>query len=104
MIECEAGTLVVDIVDARTDRLICWAQDSVEGVLGNRDRLGRKIDEGVTRMFEIAASSVAAETLQKGAGHVSVDTSPEPCGRDVDRDGAQRLRDSTGQLVSRARS
>jgi Domain of unknown function (DUF4136) len=46
--------LVVDIIDQRTDRLIWrgWAQDSVEGVLGNRNRLKRKIDEGVTRMFE----------------------------------------------------
>jgi len=54
VIEYEAGTLVVDIVDARTDRLIWrgWAQDSVEGVPGNRDRLRRTIDEGVTRMFE----------------------------------------------------
>lgn len=54
VIEYEAGTLVVDIVDERTDRLIWrgWAQDSVESVLGNRARLSRKIDEGVTRMFE----------------------------------------------------
>lgn len=53
VIEYEAGTLVVDIVDERTDRLIWrgWAQDSVEGVLGNKERLSRKIDEGVTRMF-----------------------------------------------------
>ena len=53
VIEYEAGTLVVDIVDARTNRLIWrgWAQDSVESVLGNRDRLRRKIDESVTRMF-----------------------------------------------------
>ncbi|HLG57594.1 MAG TPA: DUF4136 domain-containing protein [Vicinamibacterales bacterium] len=49
----EAGTLVVDIVDVRTNALIWrgWAQKSVEGVLGNRDRLARTIDEGVTRMF-----------------------------------------------------
>ena len=49
----EAGTLVVDIVDARTNTLVWrgWAQNSVEGVLGNRDRLARTIDEGVTRMF-----------------------------------------------------
>jgi hypothetical protein len=49
----EAGTLVVDIVDARTSTLIWrgWAQNSVEGVLGNRDRLARTIDDGVTRMF-----------------------------------------------------
>jgi hypothetical protein len=50
----EAGTLVVDIVDATSNVLIWrgWAQGSVEGVLGNRDRLRRRIDESVTRMFE----------------------------------------------------
>jgi hypothetical protein len=53
VIEYEAGTLVVDIIDERTNRLIWrgWAQGSVEGVLGNRERLNRKIDEGVIRMF-----------------------------------------------------
>ena len=49
----EAGTLVVDIIDARTNRLILrgWARDSVEGVIGNRDRVRHTIDEGVARMF-----------------------------------------------------
>jgi hypothetical protein len=49
----EAGTLVVDIIDARTNRLIWrgWAQDSVEGVLGNRDRVRQTVEEGVSRMF-----------------------------------------------------
>ena len=49
----EAGTLVVDIVDARTRRLIWrgWAQDSVEDVLGNRDRVRQTIEDGVSRMF-----------------------------------------------------
>lgn len=49
----EAGTLVVDIMDASTDVLLWrgWSQDSVEGVLGNRDRMRRRIDEGVARMF-----------------------------------------------------
>jgi hypothetical protein len=53
VIEYEAGTLVVDIVDARTNTLIWrgWAQKSVEGVLGNRDRLKDQLEEGVTRMF-----------------------------------------------------
>jgi len=53
VIEYEAGTLVVDIVDQRTERLIWrgWAQGSVEGVLDNKGRLRQKIDEGVTRMF-----------------------------------------------------
>lgn len=49
----EAGTLVVDIVDAESNVLIWrgWAQDSVEGVLGNRERMRRRIDEGVGQMF-----------------------------------------------------
>ena len=52
--EYEAGTLVLDIVDARTNRVIWrgWAQDSVEGVLDNQDRMARKIDEAVKRMLE----------------------------------------------------
>ncbi len=53
IVEYEAGTLVVDMVDTRTNRLIWrgWAQDSVQGVLGNRDRLARKVDQGVAGMF-----------------------------------------------------
>jgi hypothetical protein len=49
----EAGTLVVDIVDARTSRLIWrgWAQDSPDGVLGNPVRIRRTVDDSVTRMF-----------------------------------------------------
>lgn len=59
--EYEAGTLVVDVVDTRTDKVVWrgWAQDSVEGVLGNRDRLAGKIDEGVTRMFLRFPRSIA---------------------------------------------
>lgn len=54
VIDYEAGTLVLDIVDARTNRVIWrgWAQDSVEGVLDNQDRMARKIDEAVRRMLE----------------------------------------------------
>jgi hypothetical protein len=53
-IRYEAGTLVVDVVDAATNVLIWrgWAQGSVEGVLGNRERMRRRIDEGVARMFQ----------------------------------------------------
>ena len=50
----EQGTLVVDLIDVRTNRLVWrgWAQDSVEGVLDNKDRLARKIDDAVRLMFE----------------------------------------------------
>lgn len=49
----EAGTLVLDVVDARTNRVIWrgWAQDTVEGVLDNEDRMARQIDEAVKRML-----------------------------------------------------
>jgi hypothetical protein len=53
IVEYEAGTLVVDVVDARTNRLIWrgWAQDSVQGVLGNRERLARKVERSVAGIF-----------------------------------------------------
>jgi len=51
--EYEEGTLVIDLIDARTNRLVWrgWSQGSVEGVLDNEDRLVRKVEEGVRLMF-----------------------------------------------------
>lgn len=51
--EYEAGTVIVDVVDRRTDKLIWrgWSQGRLEGVLDDRDRLIRMIDEGVGKMF-----------------------------------------------------
>ena len=45
---------VLDIVDTRTNRVIWrgWAQDSLEGVLGNHDKMERQIHEAVTRMLQ----------------------------------------------------
>jgi hypothetical protein len=53
VIRYEAGTLVLDFVDAATNKVIWrgWAQDTVEGVLDNEDRMAKKIDEAVTRML-----------------------------------------------------
>lgn len=52
-IEYEAGTLVLDIIDARTNRLIWrgWAQKSIGNMLHDRDKMARAIDEAVTRML-----------------------------------------------------
>jgi hypothetical protein len=52
-IEYEAGTLVLDLIDARTHRLVWrgWAQNSVEDLLHDKDRMARTIDEAVTRMM-----------------------------------------------------
>ena len=53
VIEYEAGTLVLDIVDSRTNRVIWrgWAQDTIEGVLDNEDEMARQINEAITRML-----------------------------------------------------
>jgi hypothetical protein len=54
VIEYEEGTLVLDVVDARTKRVIWrgWAQDSVEGIIDDQARLERQVDKAVTRIFE----------------------------------------------------
>jgi hypothetical protein len=45
---------VIDVIDGRTNRLIWrgWAQSGVADILNNRDRMARRIDQAVTRMFE----------------------------------------------------
>ena len=52
--EYEAGTLVIDIIDARTSRLIWrgWAQNSVDDMLHDRDRMARTIEQAVTRILQ----------------------------------------------------
>lgn len=49
----EAGTLVLDFMDARTDKLVWrgWAQDSVEDVLRDRDKMAATIDQAVKEML-----------------------------------------------------
>jgi hypothetical protein len=49
----EAGTLVLDVIDARTNTLIWrgWAQNSVEDMLDDRDRMAKTIDQAVARML-----------------------------------------------------
>jgi hypothetical protein len=53
VIDYEQGTLVLDMIDARTNKLLWrgWARDSVEGVIDNQDRMERQITEAVTKMF-----------------------------------------------------
>ncbi len=53
VVEYEAGTIVLDVVDARTNRLIWrgWAQAPMDGVLDDEDRLARRIDEAARRML-----------------------------------------------------
>ncbi len=49
----EEGTLVIDIIDARTHRMVWrgWAQNTVEAALKNQDRMAQQIDTAVARML-----------------------------------------------------
>lgn len=49
----EAGTIVIDVVDTRTNRVIWrgWAQQNLAGVIDNPDRMAEMIDEAVRRMM-----------------------------------------------------
>lgn len=51
--EYEAGTIVLDLVDARTQKVIWrgWAQDTVKDILADEDTMAGKIKEAVTRML-----------------------------------------------------
>jgi len=53
VVHYEAGTLVLDIIDAQTSRLIWrgWAQNSVGNMLENRDVMAKTIDQAVARML-----------------------------------------------------
>jgi hypothetical protein len=50
----EAGTLVIDFIDARTNKLVWrgWTEGSVEGVVDNQEWMEEKIDEVVARILE----------------------------------------------------
>ena len=50
----EAGTLVLDVRDARTNRVV-WrssAQQSVDGLIDNQDWMEKYIEKAVARMME----------------------------------------------------
>jgi uncharacterized protein DUF4136 len=70
----EAGTLVIDLVEAGTNRVIWrgWAQDGLEGLFDDRDRLVKTIDEAVTRVLE---------TLPTGGVERADDSLRSPVGR-----------------------
>jgi uncharacterized protein DUF4136 len=53
VVEVEAGTLVLDVIDARTNQLVWrgWAQNNLQNTIRSRDRMERQIDEVVSRML-----------------------------------------------------
>jgi len=50
----DAGTLTLDLVDARTGRLVWrgWAERSIEGTLDKQEWMEQQIDEAVARILE----------------------------------------------------
>jgi hypothetical protein len=53
IIDYDEGTLVLDMIDARTNALVWrgWAIDSLSGILETQDRMEQKLDEAVTKML-----------------------------------------------------
>jgi hypothetical protein len=49
----EQGTLVVDLVDTHTNKVVWrgWAQDSMNGIIDDQDRLEKQVDDSVTKMM-----------------------------------------------------
>jgi hypothetical protein len=60
----DAGTIVVDLIDARTHRLVWrgWAEGSIDGVIDNQAWMEKRVDEAVARILE---------RLPRGLGRVS---------------------------------
>jgi hypothetical protein len=50
----EAGTLVIDLVDASTRQLVWrgWSEGSIEGVVDNQALMEARIDESVKKIFD----------------------------------------------------
>ncbi len=50
----DAGSLVVDLTDSRTNRLLWrgWAEDSVDGMIDDQNYMERRIDAAVSRIME----------------------------------------------------
>ena len=46
-LDYEQGTLIVDIVDVKTSKVVWrgWAQDTMNGIIDNQDRLEKQVDE-----------------------------------------------------------
>jgi hypothetical protein len=63
VVRFEAGTLVLDAVDARTNRLVWrgWARHRVGDMLDDRDEMAARLDEAVRRMLARMPAGLAVE-------------------------------------------
>jgi hypothetical protein len=62
VVDYELGTLVIDIVDTKTNKVVWrgWAQEAMNGIIDNQDRLEKQVDEGVTKMMLLLPRGGAA--------------------------------------------
>lgn len=62
VVDYEQGTLVVDMVDAKTRKVVWrgWAQDTMNGVIDDQDRLEKQVDESVIKMMLLLPRGGAA--------------------------------------------
>lgn len=53
IVEYEAATLVLDVIDARTNKMLWrgWVRDDLNDVLHNEDTMARRIQSAVTQML-----------------------------------------------------
>lgn len=62
VVDFEQGTLVIDLVDTKTNKVVWrgWAQDAMNGIIDNQQRLEKQVDEGVTKMMLLLPRGGAA--------------------------------------------
>ncbi len=62
VVNFEQGTLVIDVVDSKTSKVVWrgWAQDAMNGIIDNQDRLEKQVDEEVTKMMQLLPRGGAA--------------------------------------------
>ena len=63
VVDYELGTLMLDIVDTRTNKVVWrgWAQDAMNGIIENQDRLEKKTEEAVGLMMAQLPAPAALE-------------------------------------------
>ncbi len=61
----KVGTLVIDLFDAKTGKLI-WRSSSSDTLSNNADKNTKNLDKSVTKMFKHFPPNVAAENSRSG--------------------------------------
>ena len=61
----KVGTLVIDLFDAKTEKLI-WRSSSSDTLSNNADKNTKNLDKSVTKMFKHFPPNVAAENSRSG--------------------------------------